>query len=111
MIEQDATLEIDGVRIPGRIARPDGKACGAILLLPGSLFSDVDGDYPTWNARPHTLRDLAHQFAARGIASMRQAKIGPGTGSDTMDAEKAKAHHRFTNRVVVAEAALAQLRA
>jgi len=111
MIEVDATLEIDGVRIPGRIARPDGAARAAVLLLPGSLFSDVDGDYPTWNAHPHTLRDLAHQFAARGIASMRQAKIGPGTGSETVDAEKARAHQRFVNRVVVARAALAHLRA
>jgi hypothetical protein len=111
MIEQDAALEIDGVRIPGRIARPDGAARATILLLPGSLFSDVDGDYPTWNARPHTLRDLAHQFAARGIASMRQAKIGPGTGSETVDAEKAQAHQRFVNRVVVAREALAHLRA
>jgi len=111
MIETDATLEVDGVRIPGRIARPDGAARAAVLLLPGSLFSDVDGDYPTWNAHPHTLRDLAHQFAARGIASMRQAKIGPGTGSETVDAEKAKAHQRFVSRVVVARAALEHLRA
>src|SRR5512146_626536 len=71
MIEEDATLEVDGVRIPGRIARGEAPARAAILLLPGSLFSDVDGDYPTWGAHPHTLRDLAHQFAALGIASMR----------------------------------------
>lgn len=111
MHEQDATLEVDGVRIPGRIARPDGVARAAVLLLPGSLFSDVDGDYPAWNAHPHTLRDLAQHFAARGVVSMRQAKIGPGTGSETVDAEKAKAHQRFVNRVVVARAALAHLRA
>ncbi len=111
MIEQDATLEVDGVRIPGMLARPDGPARAAILLLPGSLFSNVDGDYPTWNARPHTLRDLAHQFAARSMISMRQAKIGPGTGSQTVDAEKARAHQRFVNRVVVARAALEHLRA
>ncbi|MFZ2029298.1 MAG: alpha/beta fold hydrolase [Vitreimonas sp.] len=110
MIEQDATLEIDGVRIPGRIAWPNGVVRAAVLLLPGSLFSDVDGDYPMWNARPHTLRDLAHQFAARGVVSMRQAKIGPGTGSETVDAEKAKAHQRFVNRVAVARAALEHLR-
>jgi uncharacterized protein len=112
MIEADATLEVDGVRIPGRIARPsEGAPRAAILLLPGSLFSDVDGDYPTWNAHPHTLRDLAHQFSALGIITMRQAKIGPGTGSETVNAEKAAAHQRFLNRVVVARAALAHLRA
>jgi len=75
------------------------------------LFSDVDGDYPTWNVHPHAMRDIAHQLAARGIASMRQAKIGPGTGSVTVDAEKAKAHGRFANRMRVAREAIAHLRA
>lgn len=111
MNEQDATIEVDGVRIPGRLTRPERASHAAIVLLPGSLFSDVDGDYPAWNAHPHTLRDLAHQFAARGIVSVRQAKIGPGTGSETVDAEKAKAHQRFANRVVVARQALEHLRA
>lgn len=81
MIEEDATLIVDGVRIPGRIAKPAGVARATVLLLPGSLFSDADGDYPAWNVRPHVYRDLAHQLAALGIASMRQAKIGPALGA------------------------------
>lgn len=111
MQEEDASVVVDGVRIVGKIARPAGAVRAAALILPGSLFSDVDGDYPSWNVRPHALRDIAHQFAARGVASMRQAKIGPGTGSETIDAEAARAHQRFDNRVVVARAAVAHLRA
>lgn len=111
MQEIDASLVVDGVRIPGRICIPAGAPVGAALLVPGSLFSDVEGDYPAWNIHPHVYRDLAHQLAAQGIASMRQAKIGPGTGAETVDAAAAAAHRRFVERVVVCRAALARLRA
>ncbi|MEZ5996583.1 MAG: alpha/beta hydrolase [Hyphomonadaceae bacterium] len=110
MSEEDATVEVAGVRIPGRIASPVGAPKASVLMLPGSLFSDVDGDFPTWNVRPHVYRDLAQHFAALGIATMRQAKIGPGTGSETLDATAAVAHRRFAERVVVARAALRRLR-
>lgn len=110
MTEEDATLVVGGVRIPGRIAKPEGRARASVLILPGSLFADADGDFPAWNVRPHVYRDLAHQLAAFGIASMRQAKIGPGTGSETIDAELATAHRHFAERVVVARAAVARLR-
>lgn len=110
-IEIDATLVVDGVRIPGRLTRPTARApAAAVLIVPGSLFSDVDGDYPFMNAKPHAYRDLAHQLAAHGIATMRQAKLGPGTGSETLDANEASKHRRFVNRVRVASAALARLR-
>ena len=110
MTEEDASLVVDGVRIPGRITKPAGAARASVLLLPGSLFSDADGDYPAWNVRPHVYRDFAHQLAALGIASMRQAKIGPGTGSETIDAALSAAHQHFAERVVVARAAVARLR-
>lgn len=110
MSEEDASLVVDGVRIPGLIAKPSGAAKASVLLLPGSLFSDADGDYPAWNVRPHVYRDLAHQLSALGVASMRQAKIGPGTGSEVVDAAQAAAHQHFEQRVVVARAAVARLR-
>ncbi|MCX7358997.1 MAG: alpha/beta hydrolase [Alphaproteobacteria bacterium] len=110
MTEEDATLVVDGVRLPGRITKPTGATRASVLLLPGSLFSDADGDYPSWNVRPHVYRDFAHQLAALGIASMRQAKIGPGTGSATVDPALAAVHQHFDERVVVARAAVARLR-
>jgi hypothetical protein len=109
MIETDATLTVMGVSIPGRLTRAEGRARAAVLLLPGSLYADVDGNYPMWNARPHTNRDIAEQLAERGIAVLRQAKIGPGTGSQTIDAEAAKAHQHFRARVTVADEALKHL--
>ncbi|MGD9981625.1 MAG: alpha/beta hydrolase [Hyphomonadaceae bacterium] len=110
MTEEDATLVVDGVRIPGRIAKPAGAARTSVLILPGSLFADADGDFPAWNVRPHVYRDLAHQLADLGVASMRQAKIGPGTGSETVDPALSPAHQHFAERVVVARAAVAHLR-
>ncbi len=108
--EADASLTVRGVTIAGRLTQPAGRAKAAMLLLPGSLYSDVDGNYPTWNVSPHAYRDLALQLAARGIAVLRQAKIGPGTGSVTLDPEAAKAHRQFEARVEVASVALDHLR-
>lgn len=109
MTEQDATVTVMGVKIPGRLTRPQGSPRAAVLLLPGSLYSDVDGNYPMWHATPNTNRDIAVQLAAHGIAVLRQAKIGPGTGSQTVDPEAAKGHQRFRARVTVANAALQHL--
>lgn len=39
--EEDASLVVNGVRIPGRIAKPAGAAKASVLLLPGSGFSSA----------------------------------------------------------------------
>lgn len=109
--EQDLTIIVRGVEIPCRISRPAGRPRGAVLLLPGSLFSDIDGNYPSMNLRPHVYADLARQLAGAGMVVLRMAKIGPGTGSRTVDAAAAAAHADFTTRVEVAAAALGRLAA
>jgi pimeloyl-ACP methyl ester carboxylesterase len=109
--ETPLTLEVDGIRIPAMLTVPAaGDPVSAILLVPGSLFSDVDGDFPSWNLRPHMYADLARQLAAWGHAVLRYAKPGPGTGTVTVDRERAQVHLHFTERVVVARAALKALR-
>src|SRR4051794_18991293 len=109
--ETPLTLEVDGLRFPAVLTVPAaGDPASAVLLIPGSLFSDVDGDYPIWNLHPHMYADLARQLAARGHAVLRYAKPGPGTGTVTVDPERAKAHIHFADRVVVARAALKALR-
>lgn len=110
-VETSLALEVDGMRFPARLTVPaEGPPVAAVVLVPGSLFSDADGDYPTWNLRPHMYADLARQLAARGHAVLRYAKPGPGTGSEVVDAEQAKAHLHFAERVVVARAARKALR-
>ncbi len=106
---------IDGVQIPGILLRPPQPLAG-LLLIPGSLNSDVDGNYaPIFPGQPaiapHAYKDLAGQLAARGIAVLRFAKTGPGTGSVVVDQEQAGQKYRtFPQRVRVAEAFLAELR-
>ncbi|HYH83358.1 MAG TPA: alpha/beta hydrolase [Longimicrobium sp.] len=110
-VEQRAlTLEVEGIAFPAVLALPPGPLAGAVLLIPGSLFSDADGDYPAWNMRPHVYAHLARQLAAAGWASLRYAKPGPGTGSEVIDADAAVAHRRFATRVTVARAALERMR-
>lgn len=104
--EQDAIVTVSGVEIACRVNLPEGKPLARLLLLPGSLYSDVDGNYPTMGMNPHAYADLARQLAARGFAVVRMAKIGPGTGSQTVDAEAAAAHGDFRMRVTVAQAGL-----
>ncbi|WP_324699813.1 MULTISPECIES: alpha/beta hydrolase [Novosphingobium] len=108
--ERDATVTVSGVEIAGRFTMPQGTAHGAVLLLPGSLYSDVDGNYPSMNVRPHAYADLARQLGERGFVVLRMAKIGPGTGSRTIDAEAARRHIDFLTRVEVAQAGLDLLR-
>jgi uncharacterized protein len=103
-------LEVSGMSFPAALTLPEGELAGAVLLVPGSLFSDVDGDYPSWNFRPRVYAQLAEQLARRGWASLRYAKPGPGTGTTIVDAGAAAAHHRFRMRVEVAYAALSMLR-
>jgi len=108
--EQDATVPVSGVEIACRITMPHRTPRGAILLIPGSLYSDVDGNYPSMNMRPHAYADLAWQLGQRGFVVPRMAKIGPGTGSRTIDADAARRHIDFPTRVDVALAGLALLR-
>lgn len=108
--EQDHTVAVAGVEIACRLTFPAGIPRGAVLLLPGSLFSDVDGNYPTMNLKPHLYADLAAQLGERGYAVLRMAKIGPGTGSRTLDPQAAARHAQFAARAEVAAAGLALLR-
>jgi len=107
--ERDMRVTVAGVEIACRLTIPEDAGNGAILLLPGSLYSDVDGDYPAMHMRPHTYADLAAQLGGRGFVVLRMAKIGPGTGSKTVDPAKAGRHADFLARVDVAAAALALL--
>ena len=61
--EEPLDLVVSGVSIPCRLSWPAEAPIGAALLLPGSLYSDVDGDFPTMNMRPHAYADLAGQLA------------------------------------------------
>ena len=108
--ETPLALEVDGMRFPAVLTLPAGDPISAVLLVPGSLFTDVDGDYPSWNVHPHMYADLARQLAARGHAVLRYAKPGPGTGTVVTDPERSQAHLHFSERVVVARAALKRLR-
>jgi alpha-beta hydrolase superfamily lysophospholipase len=108
--ERDTSVTVAGVEIPCRFTTPRGRSKGAILLVPGSLYSDVDGDYPSMNLRPHAYADLARQLSQRGVVVLRMAKVGPGTGSRIIDARAAAGHNHFLTRVTVADAALNLLR-
>jgi uncharacterized protein len=78
--------------------------------VPGSLFSDVNGDYPTWNSFPHVYAHLAHQLSSRGHAVYRFAKLGPGTGSVAVDQSVAATVRTWEGRLVIATAALDAMR-
>jgi pimeloyl-ACP methyl ester carboxylesterase len=111
MIRHDLTIHVSGYDIPAALDLPAGDPLGAVLLVPGSLFSDVNGDYPAWNVFPHVYGHLAQQLASRGTAVFRFAKLGPGTGSVETDAAQAKAIRNWPGRMRIARAALDAFRA
>ena len=108
--ERNTDVIVSGVSIPCRLSLPAGQANGAVLIIPGSLYSDVDGNYPSINFHPHAYADLAKQLYARGFAVLRMAKIGPGTGSQITNLMLAGAHVEFSSRATVAAAGLTLLR-
>ncbi|HKV07536.1 MAG TPA: alpha/beta fold hydrolase [Thermoanaerobaculia bacterium] len=106
-VEERLALDSGGWRIPAVLTSPrDGKPVSAVLLVPGSLFLDADGNMPFMNIYPHTYADLARQLAGQGHAVLRFAKRGPGTGSEKVDEEAAARHRGFRSHVDVARAAL-----
>jgi uncharacterized protein len=108
--EHPSTVRVNGWEIPAALtlppSSPENAPPSAILLIPGSLFSDVNGDYPTWNSFPHVYAHLARQLSARGHAVFRFAKLGPGTGSTPYDAVLAATTRTWEGRLVIAEAML-----
>jgi uncharacterized protein len=112
-IEEPCVLATHGWKIPAALTLPRANPDtfpSAILLVPGSLFSDVNGDYPTWNSFPHVYAHLAHQLSARGHAVYRFAKLGPGTGSEVTDEELSSSVRTWGGRLVIATAALDAMR-
>ncbi|HSQ31170.1 MAG TPA: alpha/beta fold hydrolase [Gemmatimonadaceae bacterium] len=110
-VETAGTIRVPGWEIPAALTVPSSLEPGeslpsAILLVPGSLFSDVNGDYPSWNVFPHVYAHLARQLTARGHAVLRFAKLGPGTGSVPTDPEVAATIRTWDGRVTIAGAAL-----
>lgn len=105
------TIRVSGLAIPAALTLPsEDGAASLVLLVPGSLFSDVDGNYPSWDIYPRTYAYLAEQLAARGHAVYRFAKVGPGTGTEIEDEDAYKAVRSFDGRRVIAAAALEDAR-
>lgn len=112
--EHLSALRVNGWEIPTALTIPTSAATSvlpsAILLIPGSLFSDVNGDYPSWNSFPHVYAHLAHQLAERGHAVFRFAKLGPGTGSKPYDEAVAATIRTWEGRLLIATAMLGEMR-
>jgi hypothetical protein len=106
--EHLSTMLVSGWEIPAALTLPNpaSQLDSAILLIPGSLFSDVNGDYPTWQSYPHVYAHLAHQLSALGHAVFRFAKLGPGTGSTPFDPALAATIRTWNGRLVIAAAML-----
>ena len=110
-MRHDLTLSVHGYEIPAALEIPSGPVAGAVLLIPGSLFSNVDGDYPSWNMFPRTNAFLAEQMAERGLVVYRFAKNGPGTGTvETPAAQTELVRNNWKGRATIAHAALAHFR-
>ncbi len=110
-VELSLTLNIPGYAVPAMLSLPAGEPVGAVLFVPGSLYADVNGDYPAWNAFPHSTGYLARQMARRGLVVYRFAKLGPGTGSEVTDPDAAVGIRTWAGRMTIARLALAAFRA
>jgi len=105
-------LEFSGVRLPAALTLPeDSVPKWGVVLVPGSFYSDLDGNYAQkdgnpFEARPHTYADLAGQLAGRGLAVLRYGRAG----KTIVDPEKAPAAGKFAGRAEEAARACQVLR-
>src|SRR5687767_4224579 len=97
--ESTLDLIVDGVSMPCVLSEPEFETSLAnILLIPGSLFNDVEGNYPSMSIYPHLYADLSRQLASIGYTVLRYAKHGPQTGSTVLDETLETKHHHFDER-------------
>lgn len=109
-VDHHQTLAVSGWEIPAALTLPATHAPGAsvtsaVLLVPGSLYSNVDGDFPAWKVYPRVYAHLAEQLAALGHAVYRFAKLGPGTGSVAVDEAASRRVQTWAGRTTIARAA------
>ena len=83
----DVTFAVDGTKTYGTLEIPahrSGQHLAAALLLAGSGPTDRDGDQPSQNVTPQTLKLVAGVLAQRGIMTLRFDKYFTGqTGAGT----------------------------
>ncbi len=111
-IEQTLTIEFSGILVPAALTFPEDSApAWGVVLVPGSFFNDVDGDYAVkdgnpFEVRPHMYADLARQLSQRGVAVLRYSRAG----KTLVDAEKALNAGKFAARADEAAQACLSLR-
>jgi len=109
--EEPILLEAEGYHIPAALTVPEGQDVRwSIVLVPGSMGNDVDGNYPQMQMKPHMYADLARQLAEQGHAVLRYAKDGPGTGVVVVEEEKTLMHPLFLRQQYIAVAAIKKMR-
>ena len=109
--EERFMFETEGYQLPAALTVPEGQEIRwSVVLIPGSMGSDVDGNYPEMHMNPHMYADLARQLAERGHAVLRYAKHGSGTGSVVVDEKQAKEHRIFPRQQYIAAAAIRKMR-
>ena len=109
--EEHLPLVAEGYRLPAILTQPVGRASRwAVVLLPGSMGSDVDGNYPEMHTNPHTYADLARQLAVQGHAVLRYARHGTGTGSIVVDEAQTRVQRNFPRQQYIAMAAVRKAR-
>jgi hypothetical protein len=109
--EERFIFEAEGYQIPAALTLPaEREVRWGIVLIPGSMGNDVDGNYPEMHMNPHMYADLAQQLAIQGHAVLRYAKNGSGTGVVVVDEEAAKAHRLFPRQQYIATTAISKLR-
>ena len=109
--EERVTLLAEGAELPAALTLPVGQEVQwRIVLIPGSMANDVDGNYPGTNMNPHLYADLARQLAQRGHAVLRYAKLSPETGAVIVDEAQAAAHRLFPQQQYIAAAACEKIR-
>lgn len=109
--EEASSFEAAGIRFPAVLTLPrQHQNPWGIVLIPGSMANDVDGNYPSAGMHPHMYADLARQLAKQGYNVLRYARHGDDTGTTVINEEQAMAHRVFPQQQHIAIGACQKIR-
>jgi uncharacterized protein len=98
----EVTLAVPEGQLAATLLLPDGGGpWPAVLILSDSGPVDRDGNLARVPGKTNSLRQLAEELAARGVASLRSDKRGVGGSESAAISENKKRFHHLINDAVL----------
>jgi esterase/lipase len=98
--EEKLTLKSTPANLYGTLLVPENYSSVVVMIIPGSGPTDRDGNSALVGGKNNSLKYLAEDLAANGIASFRMDKRGVGESLNAMTKEKDLRFETYVNDAI-----------